>query len=214
MAIPNSNYYPSVAPNPGQAVYLDGWETTLAAEWSGTGVPQFESWINLDTVLLQFPNSFANIVLEWAVDGVTYRQPAVVYATDGRVYGEKVDSGMATNAPSTDSVSAAMPKGARVYMPLMAADIQFLVNFSPVLLPYTVQDNAWVSATTYHFNKPYGPNGRRYVFPNIVDGDKGLVLLCVFTSRGYVVIQEQKLTGELNWFDMPAITNNNGGTPS
>ncbi|BBF84446.1 hypothetical protein DLM_2081 [Aquitalea magnusonii] len=39
-------------------------------------------------------------------------------------------------------------------------------------------------------------------------------MLCAFTSRGYVVIQEQKLTGELNWFDMPAIINNGGGTPS
>ncbi|WP_119313228.1 hypothetical protein [Aquitalea magnusonii] len=214
MATPNSDYYPRVAPNPGQAVYLDGWETTLTAEWVGTGTPQLANWINLDTILLQFPNSYANLVFEWVVDGVTYRQPGVAYAMEGHVYAEKVGRGMATNAVSFDDASKPIPNGARVYLPLMAEDIQFLVNFSPVLLPYKVQDNAWVSATTHYFQAPYSPNGVRYVFPEIAEGDKALVLLCAFTSRGYVVIQEQKLTGELNWFDMPAIINNGGGTPS
>jgi hypothetical protein len=129
---PNSELLPNVAPNPGQAVYLDGWETTLTAEWVGTGTPQLANWINLDTILLQFPNSYANLVFEWAVDGVTYRQAGVAYAMDGHVYAEKVQRD-ATNAVSFDDTGKPIPNGARVYIPLMAGDIQFLVKRTTAL---------------------------------------------------------------------------------
>ena len=216
MPTPNLNYYPMVEPLPGGTAFLDGWETTLAADWNGNEPPAMTDWINLDTVLIQW-KAMATVVMEWTSDSKTYRQMVALFPSQGVIRGGMIPGGMANDVPPvSDTGFTVIPAGARVYMPLLARDIQLLVNHAPLTLSYIAQNGEWKAVFSGMFPLRQ-PTGQQYTLPAIGDGETGLILLCSLTNMGYVVLQEQKLSGSMPWFFMSAGSNgggNGGGVPS
>ncbi|MTD33939.1 hypothetical protein GKE73_15955 [Paludibacterium sp. dN 18-1] len=141
--LPNDAYSPLTHAISGRSIYLDGWETTLAADWTPNGMssPVLTDWIGLDTQLKMLSGTTATVVIEWdSEDGTTYRRPFSLYAAGDVIrWGDMPD--MATGAVSDASMT--IPSGSRVYLPLMAADMQLLANRSPECITYVINNGTW-----------------------------------------------------------------------
>lgn len=201
MSTPNPNFSPEVEAINGQPIYFDGWETTLSADWDGTGVPPLADWITLDTALLNRQYSSAYIAVEWIDGGKTFRRKFILYCPRaGRIASGRLPD-MATSAQTPWT---SMPAGSRVYMPVFSADLQKLMNTAPTCFPYVVNGDQWAPVLGW---SPTIKNadGSAFTFPVIDDTTTAtsLVLLCYRTGFFYVVLQSTLLGGEMPWFDLP-----------
>ncbi|MTD33680.1 hypothetical protein GKE73_13525 [Paludibacterium sp. dN 18-1] len=74
--LPNDAYTPMIPAISGRSIYMDGWETTLAADWTPNGMnsPVLTDWIGLDNQLKTRSGTSAEVVIEWiGEDGAMIR---------------------------------------------------------------------------------------------------------------------------------------------
>jgi hypothetical protein len=207
MAEPNVMYSPIVPPINFRNYYPDGWETVLASSWDGSGIPPVSSWIGLDAVLKSVNGSAVYIVVEWIESNKTYRVQFKVWASSG-VLNCMRDVDMATDVAD---FSVAIPAGARVYVSLMGSEIQKIVNFSPIIIPFYIRYGGFASFYPLEY-LILNPDGSEYQTPSVPDAQTtGLLLTAYQTNIGYVVIGSQFLTGSKQWFIPPSGSN---GVPS
>lgn len=203
MAQPNNNYWPDFIPMAGRNVYLDGWETTLSADWNGEGWPPLVDWIGLDSILITVPAVIAKIVIEWVDSGNTYRRLYKLYKnSDGNR--SRAISDMATCA---DSSSGVMPAGARVYIPMLASDMQIFENFGQLVLPYFLQNGLFENIFPI-WPELIMPDGSYYQFPDASSNPlvTGLLISVFRLGSNYIVMSEVRLTLPGGWYVPPVFS--------
>lgn len=211
MSTPNPSFSPEVEAINGNPIYFDGWETTLSADWDGSGTPPLTDWITLDTALQARIDSSACIAIEWTDDaGQTFRRKFVVYWDNS--YRDCVTSNpLPDMATSSQTPWSSMPAGSRVYMPVFSADLQWLINTAPTCFPYVVSNGKWIPLLRYSPSF-VNPDSSPFIFPVIDDTTTAtaLILLCYMARYNFVVLQCTLLTGEMQWFDLPPGYNGGG----
>lgn len=181
---PNPDYYTYNEAVNTAPIYMDGWETTLTAEWDGYSALQLANWIGLDAKLKTNVRAHALLTLETPADAPNkYRTLVQVQADNG---GTKLKfysmENLATDAPPADFL---FPAGSRVYMSISAHDLQKVFNNPLRLLFYRVVNGQWSRLAFY--NSVANPDGTPYTFPP-VDDYTGLVLIAFEPNTGGLVV--------------------------
>lgn len=178
MATPNPDYSPAGQAINKSPVYLDGWETTLTAEWDGVSDLPVAAWIGLDTYLKSSDQTHAILTIETPSSAQPrYRQLLYLYS-DGLTVTTEYYGNLATDAPPDGFL---FPAGSRVYMSLSADDLQKVFNNRLAVLSYFVVNGQWVGLESYQ--TVFNPNGTVYQFP-AVGSNTGLILLTYPKARG------------------------------
>lgn len=195
MSTPNPTYQPPVVLNANQ-IYFDGWEVTLMYDWDMYHLASVDTWNGLDVVLHSNKKSYASLVIETPAGAeTTYRASlkAVAGYYEGSVslsYG----GGLSTDAPPDVWT---WPAGSRIYMPLSAYDMQYIVNHMPVVLACTVVDSQWAPLDGYQPTL-VNADGTAYSMPD-VGSNTGLLLTCYPSASGMIVLSEKTLTLAAGW---------------